>query len=349
MNTNASFVTALRKAMRSKKTRKLPRRKPIKLFGSRESEFWKFERNGVSVSALEVWLACHEQFRLRYVEGLRCPKSSAALDYGNLWHWLLARSHDPSVKKGMNLDGQLKIVDAAWRADNPLPAVNRLQDWHVSLAQTKALWPVYARKFKDDWNRKWVGVETPFRVPFEVKGSKTVLHGIWDGVYEDKLSKSLWLREIKTKSQIDEFEIEDTLHLDNQVMMYLWTIWLQFKRMPVGVEYNVIRKPGIRLKAGENLDAYSKRVGKEVQKDEDHYFKRWHLTVTVDKLKEWVDMQFSEIIWGLREWAVGNAPHWINTKALIGKYGRCEMFDVITKGDLTGVSRRQTYQLEKDR
>lgn len=319
------------------------------LHGRRESEFWQFTKHGLSVTAIELWLVCREQFRLRYAEGLRVPRASAALDFGNLWHWMLARAHDKKIKKAMDLEKQLKLVDSEWRDDNPLPAEKRRDDWHLSLAQTRALWPVYQKKFWGDYNRNWIGVELPFETRYETPRVTTRLHGIFDGVFSKPGKSGIWLRETKTKGQIDEYEIEDTLRLDNQVMMYLWVIRMLYGEYPKGVEYNVIRKPATRLKVNEGLPAYTKRLLKEVQRDEDHYFKRWEMAVSQKDLDAWHEHQFRQIIEAIEQWALRDGPHFVNTKALIGKYGRCEMFNIITKGDFTEVVQRKPLKLEKDR
>jgi hypothetical protein len=343
-----SFVTQLKKSLKNPpKHRQLPRKKAITLSGARESDLWSFAKVGLSVTALELWLTCREQFRLRYAEGLRTHRTSAALDYGNLWHWILSRAHDKRYRKAMDLDKQLREVDAEWKEDHPNAFEKPIQDWHQSLAKVRALWPVYAQKFKGDWSRDWVGVEMPFRVGYEMPKQRTYLHGIFDGVYREK--GKLWLLETKTKSQIDEFEIEDTLHLDNQVMMYLWCLRLTQGEMPVGVEYNVIRNPGTRMKCGESLPEYGARLSKEIKKDEDHYFKRWHMPVSAARLEDWHANQFRPIMMDVESWACYDGPHYINTKSLIGKYGRCDMFNFMTKGDTADLTQRQPRKLEKDR
>jgi RecB family exonuclease len=344
-----SFIEDLKKAMRKPpKHRKLPRKRRIVLHGNRESDLWGFASHGLSVSAIELFLLCPEQFRLKYAEGLRSFRTSAALDFGNLWHWMLSRAHDTRYKKQMNLDRTLTEVDGEWRLDHPQAYEKQIQEWQMSLAKTRALWPVYAKKFAGDWKRKWLGVEKNFSVKYEITNKRTTkLHGIWDGVFED--SKQLWLQETKTKSQIDEFEIEDTLHLDNQVMMYLWTMQEVYGRQPAGVEYNVIRNPGMRLKAQETLPEFERRLKEEIRRDDDHYFKRWRLTVTKEQLWEWRLTQLHQILLRIENWATMDGPHYVNTKALIGKYGRCEMFNVITKRDFTEVTQRQPRKMERDR
>lgn len=280
---------------------------------------------------------------MKYVVGLRGTRTSAALDFGNLWHWLLSRAHDKRYKNGIVLDKALREVDAEWQEDHQGVFEKQIQEWQMSLAKTRAMWPVYREKFSGDWKRKWIGVEEPFRVD----DGTSILHGIFDGFFQEK--GKLWLSETKTKSQIDEFEIEDTLHLDNQVMTYLHCMRLIYNKMPAGVEYNVIRNPGTRIKATESLSDYSNRLNAEILKDEDHYFKRWRLPVTEGQLLKWRNGQLNPILYSIQDWAIGKAPHFINTKALIGKYGRCEFFDLITKGDTTGLLQRQPRKMEKDR
>ncbi len=141
----------------------------------------------------------------------------------------------------------------------------------------------------------WEEVEKEFDIPYWL----TRFRGKIDAVSRNKL----WLKETKTKSRIDVDNIIDTLSLNLQINIYCWALEQLYKKQPKGVIYDVIRKPGLKLNKGENLDQYKDRLKEHVNKDIKHYFKRfkvyldWHhislfgaaLNGIIKEFSEWVD------------------------------------------------------------
>lgn len=318
----------------------------------RESDRWSLQKQGLRQSTIYLWLRCREQFRLQLVEGWTSYRTSAAIDNGNLWHWLLDRRHNGKLRTN-NLDGFLRTHAKRFRDDNPNMPLSRLNAMHLSYVQTRALWPFYCKLFPDDW--KWHGVEKQFSFKHfpkvghsqDKRAYSIPINGIFDGVFEDD-NGDLWLFETKTKSQIDEFEIQDAMQLDVQVMLYLYAIKQVYGRWPKGVKYNVIRKPIVRKKE-EDPVAYGARLSKQIRKNPDHYFKRWNMKVSATKIQAWVDNTLDQILLDIQAWAEGRAGHYVTTRNLITKFGRCDMFEVITNNDFSNVYRRKKVIADLER
>jgi ATP-dependent helicase/DNAse subunit B len=352
-----------------------PRQK-VKLTDRRQSEHWtlseidKGATHGLSVSSIEKWLDNKEEFRLMKVEGLEGRTGSVALDFGDWWHWLLGRHysnrHQRASNPRLDMENGAKVYRSQFQRDNPNAIDKRVEGLELGFLKTAALWPTYVAKYAaEDKAKKWVGIEADWAFKYSLPpikhewpaGSKkqielfpgcTVdLHGIFDGVYRKE--GRLWLFETKTKSRIDEAELDDTLNLDIQVMLYLYAIYRVYKEWPAGVTYNVIRNPQTEpsKKKGENAKTFVDRLTKEVEKDEDHYFKRWEMGVEQADIERFMDKVLDPILRDIQGWAYGHHPHYVHTKALIGKYGRSDMYDVITRGDLTGVEQRQLVRKER--
>ncbi len=335
----------------------------------RQSERWTLAKSsdsqlcGLSVTAVEKWLDCKEQFRMERVQGYRAFKGSAAIDFGELWHWLLGRHYSAKHRRAANpmkdLEAGIALYNSQYLRDNPNLPDKRREEMDFGYLKTKALWPVYLEKYGEvDAEMKWVDVERNFEFGFSLPpisrsirdagrtvevelcpGCVVPFRGIFDGVYRRK--GRLWLFETKTKSQINEEELEDTMHLDLQVMTYLYAIYREFKEWPEGVTYNVIRNPASKVSEakGETKDAFVERLEGTIRKEEDHYFKRWDMHVDQKDVEKFVDKQFEPILRDIQGWASGNHPHYVHTKALTGKYGKADMFDVIARKDFTGVER----------
>jgi len=318
-------------------------------------------RDGLSVSSIGRWLECREQFRLRYAEGWRSTRTSAALDFGELWHWLLGRQYQNRGKE-KRIEKVLHFYDGVFKEENPQASVRRVEDLHLSIAKTAALWPTYQRKYgKEDTARKWVDVEYAFDVEYDhwPLNFPIPLHGIFDGVFLEDSGKSVkptkglkryWLFETKTKSRIDEFEIEDCMHLDLQVMMYALCMRLEFGAWPKGVLYNVIRNPQSTpsKKSGEDLPTFTERLTETIAKDEDHYFKRWKMKFKTEMLEQWEEKFFQPLLLDIWNWVHGG-PHYANPNALVGKYGRSDMFGPITSGNFSDVYRKPLKKKEVER
>lgn len=259
---------------------------------------------------------------------------------------MLDRRHNGNLQT-KNLDAFLRTHAKKFRQENSNLPISRLNSMHLSYVQARALWPVYCKMFPDKW--KWLGVEKSFRFEHQPKilgpsgKSKLMypipLNGIFDGVFEDE-NGDLWLFETKTKGVIDEFEIQDGMHLDVQVMLYLYAIYRVYGRWPKGVKYNVIRKPTVRKKMDDPVK-YGEELSKKIRKDPDHYFKRWNMKISSKKIQDWVDNCLDQILLDIWSWAEGRAGHYVTTRNLINKFGRCDMFEVITSNDYSNVYRRK--------
>lgn len=313
----------------------------------RQSDRWSLKKNGVRQTPLHLWLRCREQFRLQMVEGWGSYRYSAAIDNGNLWHWLLDQRHNEGK---IDIDKMLKSYSAGFKSDNPSAGMPRLEALQLSMVQARTMWPMYCKLYPDEW--KWLGVEKSFHFKHDandrVYGMRPdsrisypiPVGGIWDGVFRHKDGK-IWLFETKTKSMIDEFEIADGLQLDLQVMLYLYAIKVVYGEYPAGVCYNVIRKPTVRKAKSRTPEEHGAILGKDLTKRPDHYFKRWWMKVKPKEVDGWVTNTLDQILLDVYLWAEGISGHYVTTKNLVGRFGRCDMFEVITDNDYSNVFRRK--------
>lgn len=213
---------------------------------------------GVTQSMLGRFLNCRERFRVRYVEGLApAEKFNHRLEYGQMWHTCeeaLARDGTiPNIKDPwlIHLMGYVTELNKKYPMDR-----EQINHWYQVC---KLQFPLYVKhwsKHPDVKDRTPLFQEDVFDTKHRLPSGRTVrLRGKRDSV--DILGKNktagIWLKENKTKGDIDEQEIKRMLKFDLQTMMYLVTLYEDQKKeswgtavgkLPIkGVCYNVVRRP----------------------------------------------------------------------------------------------------------
>ena len=233
-------------------------------------------RDGVTQSALTTWLKCPEKFRLLQMEGLAFQaRPASALTWGSIFHDSLEGFY--SGKKGEKLD---QVFDR-WRKKENVTMMNPndIERWEHMEMQIEVTLAGYVAHWKGvDKELKWVGLEQEFAIPFEVNNMGTVnLRGKMDGCYET--NKKLWLFETKTKGQINEAEISDTLERDFQLHFYLLCLKRLKKKTPVGATYNIIRRSSLKLLDRETIAQHGVRLDTKISEDEGKFYSRLEYAV----------------------------------------------------------------------
>ena len=222
---------------------------------------------GVTQSMLNNFLGCRHRHYVKYILGLQ-PVSgfSRVLEFGSMWH-LAEEAHakEPAGTKASNRwQGELTIYAQGLCKKYPL-AQDEINKWYLVILTTFPLYMDWWSRHKDVIQRTPLLQEETFHVPYTLPSGRIVwLKGMFDSV--DLIGKGkdagIWLKENKTKSEIDEARLGRQLKFDLQTCLYLcaleaagyddskgtWTGGLNKltsgKRIPIkGVIYNVVRRP----------------------------------------------------------------------------------------------------------
>lgn len=290
-------------------------KKAIKKASEKRLPVWKGPESsdpngGVTQSLLEKFLGCRERFRIRYILGLNKPDSfDHKIEFGNLWHACeeaLAGGHDWVLA--------LTFVAKGLSEKYPMARADILKWYEVIRVQ----FPVYITYWKKRDDKKECTPllqEQVFSVPYALPSGRVVyLRGKWDGVEFLKAGKNvpkeeegIYLKEHKTKGDIDEIAIPRRLTFDLQTMTYLVALesWngLEDRRRKIrGVNYNVIRRPLSGGKGtirqhkptksnpkGESSSDFYNRLAKDyIIPEPEYWFMRWKVEVSpaeIDKFK----------------------------------------------------------------
>lgn len=262
-------------------------------------EPWTLKR-GLSYSALSTFNRNREEFRLSYVEGWYNPGLITAMEWGSLFHYLLEH------------DGSVNAVIRKYKAKNWTPERRRqltaedVESLDLICQETAMMLPYY-KKFwaNEDKSCKWVDRERWFNLDFDVDGVPVTIRGIIDGVF--RKNKKLWVFETKTKGRIQEENLSMELTSDFQIMLYCLACSSKklYGEEPVGVRYNVIKRPGLYRRKGEKLKDFVHRSETDVIADPTKYFKRWKIDIEPRDLEEWRQQQFLPMLRNFLTWYNG--------------------------------------------
>ena len=174
-------------------------------------------QGGVTQSLLQKFLVCRERFRLQVVEGWKPVDTfNHRIEYGNMWH-----ECEEALGLGAHWTAALlcytKKLCKKYRTQQ-----EQINHWYNVC---KVQFPIYLYYWKDhkEKGKTPLMAEQTFRVPYSLPNGRVVyLRGKWDGMelLADKRVGGLYLREHKTKGDIDEELITKQLGFDVQTMFY---------------------------------------------------------------------------------------------------------------------------------
>jgi len=213
-------------------------------------------------------------------------------------------------------------------------------------------------------NRKPLLQETTFDVTVQLgSGRRVRLRGKWDGV--DLLRNKLYLREHKTKGQVEPERLQRQLLFDLQTGLYLFALQEhrrqrlepKLPKAPAGVIYNVVRRPlaggkhSIRQRKGESTDEFYERLGGLIRGEPEHYFMRWEVEVPGRHLyRFWIEFlePVLENIWDWYVWKVikkTNRYHWRTPYGIynpLADGGGTDLDEYLDTGSTAGLRRIDT-------
>jgi hypothetical protein len=224
---------------------------------------WVWE-DGISFSLLSRFVVCRDRFHKYAVQGMREQgKQQNALNFGTYFHKLL----------------EISAKDQRASADTVIAKVTRSKS---SIAKIKTIDRLIGNMVFQEYSKHYADVkynyfdtETKFDVRYFVHGVGDVrLVGKIDQLIR-KQQNAFYVKENKTKENINETLIEATIPENLQTMMYVICAGIHFKKPITGIVYDVIRKSKIRQKNDESDVEFVERLREDIHKRPGYYFYRW--------------------------------------------------------------------------
>lgn len=193
-----------------------------------------------------------------YVDQIKPAISGPALRFGDLIHRALAEYYPLGIKRGPN---PVKTFKKLYVAEFKDAAGKGFRDedgkWNDMKELGEMMLAGYVEHYKGvDEEYKVIATEQTFQVPIKQKG-KTIAYyvGTVDGLFEDRATKRLLIRDYKTTGKYGQFE--GALSLNDQAGAY-WTF---------GVEW-LVRRGSIKAARVSDIEKMEYRFLRKAMPDE---------------------------------------------------------------------------------
>ena len=308
--------------------------------------FYDYQRDGITQGLLGSWMACRKKAQL-WSEGWQLPKDSGALTFGTIVHRVLELVYSDIQKRKLKvlpsvalIRSVIKRVEVELIKEKQIKDRKVLEEIDMCCLIAEATLPEYFKFwYKDDFKKiNWLNLEQEFKIAYTTKkGDKTFIRGKKDGVYG---TNNIKLFETKTKSMINLDDLIDSLWFELQVNLYAWAIKKTYKKAPVGVNYNIIRKTALQMKVGESKPAYLARITKDIKSRPEFYFMRLDIKIREKDMTQFA-IELESMIQEFIDWSKGRLATYKNTAQCITKYGRCPYLDVCNMSDYSRLVKRK--------
>ncbi len=249
--------------------------------------------DGVTQSVILKWRSCEVKARMS-LKGYTSEVPSTTTFFGSLFHsameYLLGQ-----IKLGKHEITEqdillgVKFAQEKERQSYEDSATPGKEAFMEGLALLTPALEYYFKHWHEDFTSRkktYLAVEESFRV--NIPGTTTGLRGKRDGVYVGH-DGNMWLLEHKTKSQISEDSITQTIGRDFQNLLYIYTYYLETGRKLSGVLYDVIRKTSLKKKVNETLGQYALRIGEDTASRPEFYFMRFEAAIPWSRVEKFAE------------------------------------------------------------
>ena len=224
-------------------------------------------------SEIRTWLTCQKKWWFRYDQELVPERGQKALSYGKAVHAGL-EAHHTGRDVVYAIEAAFDKADRSWTE----------WDGQYICAETVALVEKYAGRDPvlalghtiESAERQF---KVPLRTPSGRRWAAIEFHGKIDLTTRDAHG-NLWIWDHKTSASALR---PQWLPLNDQMGFYYWAA-SQTGETPVGIVYDLIRKPSIQPRKGESVDEWGTRLLADIDVRPGFYFQRAEIVKSAKEL-----------------------------------------------------------------
>lgn len=279
------------------------------------------EIQGVTQSLIKMWRDCEVKARMYLAGYVRTSNKGKAAIHGSVTHYGLefftqkikdGEITSPDEIEGYSRSKLITIFREAFASEYVKMDDRSRQESEIAYGIAAVLVPIYFAYWRKDFNEEkktWIELERRGKVVN--KETKIPVRIKRDGLYRGTDSR-LWLFETKTKEKWNEEYIGAMAARAYQNLLYLVTVWDEYKELPAGVLFNIVRRPLLKRGAKETISAFLDRVEADIKARPNFYFVRYEAPVSKAALEEFRKRHTLELIkfknWWIqpKEWDIEN-------------------------------------------
>ncbi|MFH1394922.1 MAG: PD-(D/E)XK nuclease family protein [Candidatus Omnitrophota bacterium] len=322
-----------------------------------KKQFYSPLTNGVTQGILDRFMGCRKSCKI-FLEGWSTKGVKHGLTFGTISHGCLELAYKDIISgklKGIpssqNIAEYVTTITEQWHRENPRVDKYGLEVLEYCAILAEAVLPNYFKFWEEDLEKlNWINLEDQFNIPYTLKSGKYAgvtipISGKKDGQFTYSSSEKIWLFETKNLSRIEEGTLAETLPLNLQVNLYLWALRQEYKKLPAGILYNIIRRPGLRQKVSESLQQFAVRCAEDISKRPEFYFIRLEIKMLMSDMDSW-EKEFNNLLSDFYAWWKGDLGTYGHSSECNGKYGRCEYLPICAEEDYSSVGKRKVVYRE---
>lgn len=234
-------------------------------------QLWSPERNGLSLSGLELFWIDPIAFEIQYLRNLEAVEPwNKNMSYGTL-----VQAGIEGFIKTRQPRGASKFIQTEYEKQ-----VSRYEDydeiaWWAGMANKQV--EVWIKRYAEDLDTyKVTKSEEHHKVMLTLpSGRQILLHGYVDGEGEDIFMEN------KCRSEYNEESIAREIDMNLQVNFYLLLFKARYDHIPSRIWYQHIRRPGgwgyrgPSQKKSETREEYRQRLADHMNAEQDYHFYRY--------------------------------------------------------------------------
>lgn len=290
------------------------------------TEFYNLARDGVTQSLLGKFIHCRQSAKF-YVEGWKRPGVNIAFAAGNIFHEALDAIYSERIKtknKVLKVPDAYRIGVTAMEEQTKKELKNVIDpEDREKIEQERSKMAALLQGYLVRWNEqdlkrgtRWTRSESEFNI--ELYGVR--LRGKIDQTF--KSGGVEILLDTKTAGRLDEAALVEKLSFDFQMLFYLTVLDALTGKENHEIIYNVVKKPEIRPRKGEDWSAFILRLQQDAIERTEFYFRRYSLRYSDDE-KDAFKMDLRAILEEFTDWTRGDMATYRNCGACMGRWN-CE-------------------------
>ncbi len=254
------------------------------------------EKQGVTISLLNLWLSCEVAARMLQ-KGYYWPSKGKSQVQGSVIHHGLDHFYtgfmngtvsgiDQILEETQHPMFLLKKFDEDFNKEYLESDVETQIEYQTAYGVGAALVPEYFKYWNKDFDRKkiqWLEIER--KAKFIHKATGIPIRMKRDGAFKKLDTGTFHLFESKSKDKFNETQLVNHASRNMQNLTYLLGMQDEYHHTPSGILLNVVRRPQLRIKQKETLQAFVIRFRDDIRDRPDFYFIRKPLPVLPQRLQ----------------------------------------------------------------